>query len=252
MLRNDPAAGMTRLKDKIAVVTAAGQGIGRATAELFVREGARVIAVDINAAALATLTGMETRRVDLTNGAAIEDLSRDVGGIDVLFNCAGFVHAGTLLSTEEADFDFSFTLNVKSPYRMIRQFLPGMIARGGGSIINMSSVVSSIIGAPNRFVYSASKAAVIGLTKSVAIDFVKQGIRCNVICPGTVQSPSLDERLAATGDAAKARAEFVSRQPMGRIGEAREIAELALYLASDASAFTTGAAHIIDGGWSNG
>jgi 2-keto-3-deoxy-L-fuconate dehydrogenase len=243
---------MSRLKNKIAVVTAAGQGIGRASAELFAKEGARVIAVDINAAALATLTGMETRQVDLTNGAAIEALSREVGGIDVLFNCAGFVHAGTLLTTDEADFEFSFTLNVKSAYRMIRQFLPGMIARGGGSIINMSSVASSIIGVPNRFVYGASKAAVIGLTKSVAMDFVKQGVRCNVICPGTVQSPSLDERLAATGDAAKARAEFVSRQPMGRIAKAEEIAELALYLASDASAFTTGATHIIDGGWSNG
>jgi 2-keto-3-deoxy-L-fuconate dehydrogenase len=243
---------MSRLKNKIAVVTAAGQGIGRATAELFVKEGASVIAVDINVAALATLTGMETRRVDLTDAAAIEELSRDVGGIDVLFNCAGFVHAGTLLTTQEADFDFSFTLNVKSAYRMIRQFLPGMIARGGGSIINMSSVASSIIGVPNRFVYGASKAAVIGLTKSVAMDFVKLGVRCNVICPGTVQSPSLDERLAATGDAAKARAEFVSRQPMGRIAKAEEIAELALYLASDASAFTTGATHIIDGGWSNG
>lgn len=243
---------MSRLKDKIAVVTAAGQGIGRASAELFAKEGARVIAVDINAAALATLTGMETHRVDLMSGTAIEALGREVGAIDVLFNCAGFVHAGTLLSTEEADFDFSFTLNVKSAYRMIRQFLPGMIARGGGSIINMSSVASSIIGVPNRFVYGASKAAVIGLTKSVAMDYVKQGIRCNVICPGTVQSPSLDERLAATGDAAKARAEFVSRQPMGRIAKAEEIAELALYLASDASAFTTGATHIIDGGWSNG
>jgi 2-keto-3-deoxy-L-fuconate dehydrogenase len=243
---------MSRLKDKIAVVTAAGQGIGRASAELFAKEGARVLAVDINAAALATLTGMETHRVDLMSGAAIEALGREVGAIDVLFNCAGFVHAGTLLSTEEADFDFSFTLNVKSAYRMIRQFLPGMIARGGGSIINMSSVASSIIGVPNRFVYGASKAAVIGLTKSVAMDYVKQGIRCNVICPGTVQSPSLDERLAATGDAAKARAEFVSRQPMGRIAKAEEIAELALYLASDASAFTTGATHIIDGGWSNG
>jgi 2-keto-3-deoxy-L-fuconate dehydrogenase len=243
---------MSRLQNKIAVVTAAGQGIGRAAAELFAREGARVIAVDINAAALATLTGMETRRADLTDGAAIAALGQQIGGIDVLFNCAGFVHTGTLLTTEEADFDFSFTLNVKSVYQMIRQFLPGMIARGGGSIINMSSVASSIIGVPNRFVYGASKAAVIGLTKSVAMDFVKQGVRCNVICPGTVQSPSLDERLAATGDAAKARAEFVSRQPMGRIAKAEEIAELALYLASDASAFTTGATHIIDGGWSNG
>jgi 2-keto-3-deoxy-L-fuconate dehydrogenase len=243
---------MSRLKNKIALVTAAGQGIGRASAELFAKEGARVIAVDINSATLATLTGMETRQVDLTDGAAIEALSREVGGVDILFNCAGFVHAGTLLTTTDADFDFSFNLNVKSAYRMIRSFLPAMIARGGGSIINMSSVASSVIGVPNRFVYGASKAAVIGLTRSVAIDFVKDRIRCNVICPGTVQSPSLDQRLAATGDAARARAEFVSRQPMGRIATAEEIAELALYLASDASAFTTGATHIIDGGWSNG
>ena len=243
---------MSRLKNKIALITAAGQGIGRASAELFAKEGARVIAVDINPATLATLTGVETRRVDLTDAAAIEALSQDVGGVDVLFNCAGFVHAGTLLTTNDDDFDFSFNLNVKSAYRMIRRYLPGMIARGGGSIINMSSVASSVIGVPNRFVYGASKAALIGLTKSVAIDFVKDKVRCNVICPGTVQSPSLDQRLAATGDAAKARAEFISRQPMGRIAKAEEIAELALYLASDASAFTTGASHIIDGGWSNG
>ena len=242
---------MSRLKNKTALVTAAGQGIGRATAELFAQEGARVIAVDINPTTLATLGDMETRQVDLTDATAIEALARDVGAVDVLFNCAGFVHAGTLLTTTDADFDFSFNLNVKSAFRMIRSFLPGMIARGGGSIINMSSVASSVIGVPNRFVYGASKAALIGLTRSVAVDFVKDGVRCNVICPGTVQSPSLDQRLAATGDAAKARAEFVSRQPMGRIAKAEEIAELALYLASDASAFTTGATHIIDGGWSN-
>src|SRR3954469_6464959 len=169
---------MSRLKNKIALVTAAGQGIGRATAELFVREGARVIAVDINPATLATLSDMETRQVDLTDAAAIEALARDVGAVDVLFNCAGFVHAGTLLTTNDDDFDFSFNLNVKSAYRMIRHFLPGMIARGGGSIINMSSVASSVIGVPNRFVYGASKAALIGLTKSVAIDFVKDGVRC--------------------------------------------------------------------------
>jgi 2-keto-3-deoxy-L-fuconate dehydrogenase len=242
---------VNRLRDKIAVVTAAGQGIGRASAELFAKEGARVIAVDVNAATLATLTGMETHRVDLTDGDAIKALGVEVGGIDVLFNCAGYVHAGTLLTTEEADFDFSMTLNVKSAYRMIRTFLPGMIARGGGSIVNMSSVAGSVIGVANRFVYGTSKAAVIGLTKSVALDFVSQGIRCNVICPGTVQSPSLDQRLAATGNAVKARAEFVGRQPMGRIARADEIAELALYLASDASSFTTGSQHIIDGGWSN-
>jgi 2-keto-3-deoxy-L-fuconate dehydrogenase len=242
---------VNRLRDKIAVVTAAGQGIGRASAELFAKEGARVIAVDVNAATLATLTGMETHRVDLTDGDAIKALGVEVGGIDVLFNCAGYVHAGTLLTTEEADFDFSMTLNVKSAYRMIRTFLPGMIARGGGSIVNMSSVAGSVIGVANRFVYGTSKAAIIGLTKSVALDFVSQGIRCNVICPGTVQSPSLDQRLAATGDAVKARAEFVGRQPMGRIARAEEIAELALYLASDASSYTTGSQHIIDGGWSN-
>lgn len=242
---------MPRLAGKIAIVTAAGQGIGRASAELFAREGARTIALDINADTLATLEGCETRVLDLLDGDAIKALAAEIGDIDILFNCAGFVHAGTLLTTEEADYDFSFDLNVKSAYRMIRAFLPGMIARGGGSIVNMSSVASSIIGVANRFVYGASKAAVLGLTKSVAQDYVAEGIRCNAICPGTVQSPSLDERLAATGDAAKARADFTARQPMGRLGRAEEIAQLALYLASDESAYTTGTAQIIDGGWTN-
>jgi 2-keto-3-deoxy-L-fuconate dehydrogenase len=242
---------MGRLEGKIAVVTAAAQGIGRSSAELFAHEGARVIAVDINRDALATIVGAEPHGVDLLDGAAIVELADKIGGIDILFNCAGFVHAGTILTTEEKDYDFSFDLNVKSAYRMVRAFLPGMIARGGGSIVNMSSVAGSVLGVANRFVYGASKAAVIGLTKSVALDFVSQGIRCNAICPGTVQSPSLDERLAATGDAAKARAEFVARQPMGRIGGAAEIAELALYLASDLSSYTTGTVNIIDGGWSN-
>ena len=242
---------MSRLQKKVAVVTAAGQGIGRASAELFAKEGARVIAVDINAAALSTLAGMETRCVDLMDADAIQALAANVGGIDVLFNCAGFVHAGTILTTQDWEFDFSMTLNVKAAYRMIREFLPGMLARGGGSIINMSSVAGAVIGVANRFVYATSKAAIVGLTRSVALDFVKQGIRCNAICPGTVQSPSLDERLAATGDVAKARAEFVSRQPMGRLARADEVAELALYLASDASSFTTGSTHVIDGGWSN-
>ena len=242
---------MGRLEGKIAVVTAAGQGIGRASAELFAREGARVIAADINPDALASLHGCETHRLDLTDGAAITAFAERIGGIDVLFNCAGFVHAGNLLTTDEADFDFSFDLNVRSAYRMIRAFLPGMIARGGGSIVNMASVAGTIIAVPNRFVYGASKAAVVGLTKSVALDFVAQGIRCNAICPGTVQSPSLDQRMAATGDADKARADFVARQPMGRLGGAEEIAELALYLASDLSSYTTGTASVIDGGWSN-
>ncbi|WP_213979859.1 SDR family oxidoreductase [Sphingomonas sp. dw_22] len=242
---------MGRLEGKIAIVTAAGQGIGRASAELFAREGARVIAADINEQTLATLTGCETHVLNLLDGDAIRAFGEKIGQVDILFNCAGFVHAGTILTTEEPDFDFSFDLNVKSAYRMIRAFLPGMIARGGGSIVNMSSVAGSVIGVANRFVYGASKAAVIGLTKSVALDYVTQGVRCNAICPGTVQSPSLDERLAATGDADKARAEFVARQPMGRVGKGTEIAELALYLGSDLSAYTTGTVNIIDGGWTN-
>ncbi|WP_121118284.1 SDR family oxidoreductase [Croceibacterium ferulae] len=240
-----------RLQGKTAIITAAGQGIGRATAELFIREGARVIAADINPDTLATLEGCDTHVLDLTDGDAITRFAGEAGPVDILFNCAGFVHAGTILTTEESDFDFSFDLNVRSAFRMIRAFLPGMLERGGGSIVNMSSVAGSIIAVPNRFVYCASKAAVIGLTKSVAQDFVAQGIRCNAICPGTVQSPSLDDRMAATGDAEKARADFVARQPMGRLGGPAEIAELALYLGSDLSSYTTGTVNIIDGGWSN-
>ncbi|MEG3164760.1 SDR family oxidoreductase [Sphingomonas sp. PB2P19] len=242
---------MGRLQGKIAVVTAAGQGIGRASAELFAREGAQVIAADINPDTLATLEGCATHALDLTDGAAIRAFAETIGGIDILFNCAGFVHAGSLLTTDEEDFDFSFDLNVRSAYRMIRAFLPSMIARGGGSIVNMASVAGTIIAVPNRFVYGASKAAVVALTKSVALDFVGDGIRCNAICPGTVQSPSLDQRMAATGDADKARSDFVARQPMGRLGDPAEIAELALYLASDLSSYTTGTANVIDGGWSN-
>ncbi len=242
-----------RLIGKTALITAAGQGIGRATAELFVQEGARVIACDIDDASLSKLAAtcdLETLKLDVTDGPAVAEAIAGMGPIDVLFNCAGFVANGSILDCEEADWDFSFDLNVKAMYRLIRLILPDMLTSGGGSIINMSSVASSIKGVPNRFAYCASKAAVIGLTKSVAADFVTRGIRCNAICPGTVDSPSLHDRLRATGDYDAAMRDFISRQPMGRIGKAEEIAALALYLASDESAFTTGQTHAIDGGWS--
>jgi 2-keto-3-deoxy-L-fuconate dehydrogenase len=245
-----------RLHGKRAFITAAGQGIGRATAALFAREGAEVIATDVNAAALETLSGCTTRALDVLSPAAITAAAAEAGRVDILFNCAGFVHHGTILDCDERAWQFSFDLNVTAMYRMIRAFLPGMLAAGGGSIINMASVASSIKGAPNRAVYGASKAAVLGLTKSVAADFVGQGIRCNAICPGTVQSPSLDDRIkaqAASGGISEeeARAGFVRRQPLGRVGSPEEIAYLALYLASDESGYTTGTAQIIDGGWSN-
>ena len=245
-----------RLAGKTALVTAAGQGIGRATAEAFAREGARVIATDINEANLATLAGCTTRRLDVTDPAAIAALAAELGGVDILFNCAGFVDGGTILDCDDRAWDFSFDLNVRAMYRMMRAFLPGMLQRGGGSIINMASVASSIKGAPNRFVYGASKAAVIGMTKSVAADFVARNVRCNAICPGTIESPSLRERIAAqaqsSGQSTDAvEAMFVSRQPLGRLGRPEEIAALAVYLASDESAFTTGTAQVIDGGWSN-
>ncbi|WP_088153445.1 SDR family oxidoreductase [Achromobacter xylosoxidans] len=245
-----------RLQGKTAIVTAAGQGIGRAVAEAYVREGADVLALDINGGALETLAGCRRRVLDVTDAAAIGALATEAGPVDVLFNGAGFVHAGTILDCDEKAWDFSFELNVKSMYRMIRACLPGMLARGGGSIVNMASVASSIKGAPNRCVYGATKAAVIGLTKSVAADYVGQGIRCNAICPGTVESPSLRQRIEAQASAggqtlAAVEAAFVARQPMGRIGSAEEIALLAVYLASDESAFTTGTAQVIDGGWSN-
>jgi len=244
-----------RLDDKTAVVTAAGQGIGRATAILFWREGARVIAADVNAATLATLgeeaPGIETSNLDVADAAAIAAFAARVGPIDVLFNCAGFVHHGTILDCSEEDWDRSFELNVRSMYRLARAFLPGMIERRSGNIINMSSIVSSVKGAPNRFVYGTTKAAVIGLTRSIAADYVGNGIRCNAICPGTVDTPSLQERIQAFADPVEARKMFIARQPIGRLGTAEEIAALALYLASDESNYTTGTVQVIDGGWSN-
>ena len=242
---------LEQLAGKTTFITAAGQGIGRATVERFRDEGAHVIATDINEDALATLQGCEVFKLDVTDNEEIFSLAQKLGAVDVLFNCAGFVHNGNILECDEQDWEFSLNLNVNSMYRTIRAFLPMMVAQGAGSIINMSSVASSIIGVPNRFAYGTSKAAVIGLTKAVAADFVAQGIRCNAICPGTVHSPSLDDRLAATEDYEKAKQDFIVRQPMGRIGKPEEIAALALYLASDASSFTTGQCHVADGGWSN-
>jgi 2-keto-3-deoxy-L-fuconate dehydrogenase len=242
-----------RLAGKIALVTAAGQGIGRATAIAFADEGATVWATDINEEALKDLgsrPGIRTRRVDVLQSQQIADFAAEVGTIEVLFNCAGYVHHGSILECAEKDWDFSFDLNVKSMYRTCRAFLPAMLKAGKGSIINMSSGASSIRGVPNRFVYGSTKAAVIGLTKAIAADFIRRGIRCNAICPGTVQSPSLDQRIAAQGDVERVRAEFVARQPMGRLGRPEEIAALAVYLASDESSFTTGQIHIIDGGFS--
>jgi 2-keto-3-deoxy-L-fuconate dehydrogenase len=242
-----------RLTGKTALVTAAGQGIGRATAIAFAHEGAAVWATDINEATLATLVegrpGIRARRLDVCDWKDVDIAAREIGTIGVLFNCAGFVHQRTILDCTEKDWDFSFDLNVKSMFRMCRAFLPSMLDVGRGSIINMSSAVSSIKGAPNRFVYGATKAAVIGLTKAIAADYIRRGIRCNAICPGTVESPSLDERIAALGDVEKARADFIARQPMSRLGRPEEIAALAVYLASDESSFTTGQTHVIDGGW---
>jgi 2-keto-3-deoxy-L-fuconate dehydrogenase len=242
-----------RLAGKITLVTAAAQGIGRATALAFAEEGATVWATDINEAALSELSkdrpGINTRRLDVLKAQEVNKLAAELGTLDVLFNCAGFVHHGTVLDCTEKDLDFAFDLNVKSMFRTCHAFLPPMLQAGRGSIINMSSAVSSIKGAPNRFIYGATKAAVIGLTKAIAIDFIRRGIRCNAICPATVQSPSLDQRMAAHGDVEKAYTEFVARQPMGRIGRPEEVAALAVYLASDESSFTTGQIHIIDGGF---
>lgn len=240
-----------RLAGKTAFITAAAQGIGRACAEAFASEGARVIATDVNLAKLDELRGVpgiETRRLDVLDPAAIAALPAEIGPIDALLNIAGYVHGGTVLDCSEEDWDFAFALNVRSMFRLIRAFLPGMLEQGRGSIVNMSSVVG-IAGVPNRFVYSTTKAAVVGITKSVAADYVKRGIRSNAICPGTIESPSLEDRLNATGNYAEARAAFIARQPVGRLGTAAEIAEVAVYLASDLSAYTTGQTFAIDGGW---
>jgi 2-keto-3-deoxy-L-fuconate dehydrogenase len=244
---------MGRLTGKTALLTAAGQGIGRASALAMAREGARVIATDVNEAALAELAaeGLQTRRLDVRDPASIAAAVAAAGPIDVLFNCAGFVAAGSILDCDEDQWAFSLDLNMTAMYRMCRAFLPGMLAEGGGSIINMASVAGSVIAAPNRFVYGTTKAGVIGMTKAIAADFVTKGIRCNAICPGTVESPSLEQRLRDTGDYDAARAAFIARQPIGRIGKPEEIAALVVYLASDESAYTTGVAHVIDGGWSN-
>jgi 2-keto-3-deoxy-L-fuconate dehydrogenase len=238
-----------RLADKTAFVTAAGQGIGRATALAFAAEGATVIATDVNEALVHEIASdrIRTAKLDVLHAGDIIGAAEDAGPVDVLFNCAGFVHQGTLLEATETEWDFAFELNVRSMFRTIRAFLPGMLARGHGAIVNMASAAGSIKAAPSRAIYGTTKAAIIGLTKSVAVDFVKQGIRCNCICPGTIETPSMLDRAAAAGP--NGREMFVSRQPMGRLGTADEIASLAVYLASDESSFTTGVAHIIDGGW---
>lgn len=241
-----------RLNAKRVVMTAAGQGIGRASAERMAQEGARVIATDINAdlvSELNTIDGIEARVLNVLDGESVTQLAQDLGAVDVLFNCAGIVHAGDILNTPEDEWDLAFELNAKAQFRMIKAFLPAMLDNGGGSIINMSSVAGPITGPANRLAYSASKAAVAGMTRAIATDYVTRGIRCNSICPGTVDSPSLHQRLKDTGDYEGALAAFVGRQPMGRIGKPEEIAALVAYLASDDSSFTTGQEHIIDGGW---
>jgi 2-keto-3-deoxy-L-fuconate dehydrogenase len=240
-----------RLAGKRVLVTAAAQGIGRATAIAMAREGALVLATDVNTTLLVDLEaeeGVTAAHLDATDGPEIARLAKEHGALDVLVNVAGFVHHGSILACNNEDYEFSMNLNVKSMYRMIRAFLPAMLERGGGSIINMASVASSLKGLPNRFVYGTSKAAVIGLTKSVAADFVGRGVRCNAICPGTVQSPSLDERIAAFEDPEAARRDFIARQPMGRLGTPEEIAAIAVYLAGDESAYTTGQVFVVDGG----
>jgi 2-keto-3-deoxy-L-fuconate dehydrogenase len=245
-----------RLAGKKALITAAGAGIGRATALAFANAGAHVLATDIDANTLAALSAehasIATERLDVTRADDIRALVHANGPFDVLFNCAGFVHAGTILDTDDVNWQRSFAINVDSMFQLCKAVLPGMLERGKGSIVNMSSVASSIKGVPNRFAYSTTKAAVIGLTRSIAADYVARGVRCNAICPGTVKTPSLGDRVRALGGDETANWQsFVARQPMGRLGEPEEIAALALYLASDESAFTTGTIHVVDGGWSN-
>lgn len=242
-----------RLKGKVCVVTAAGQGIGAATARAFAREGGKVWATDVDAAKLSALdgvAGITTHKLDVLDKAAIGKLAGETGAVDVLFNCAGFVHHGSVLDATDEQWQFAFDLNVRSMFWTIQAFLSGMLEKGGGSIVNMSSAASSVKGAALRCIYGTTKAAVIGLTKSVAVDYVAKGVRCNAICPGTVQTPSLDERISALGGGADAKQFFLQRQPTGRFGSAEEIASLAVYLASDESAFTTGTINVVDGGWS--
>ena len=240
-----------RLKGKKALVTAAAQGIGRSIAETFIDEGAEVVAIDLNSELLSTLDGAKVMKVDVTDRNSLIDVI--VGAdFEILVNCAGIVHSGTILDATEQDLDFAFSLNVKSMYYGIQAALPAMQQTGKGSIINIASVCSSILGAPNRFIYGTTKAAIIGLTKSVAIEYITDGIRCNCICPGTIDSPSLHQRLRDTGDYEQAMKSFVARQRMGRIGTPKEIAAVALYLASDESKFTTGQSHVVDGGWALG
>jgi 2-keto-3-deoxy-L-fuconate dehydrogenase len=242
-----------RLKGKTALVTSAAQGIGRASAFAMAREGAKVYATDIREDLLADLTkeqsGIETFTLDVLKPEAIAAAAKRASDVDILFNCSGFVHHGTILDCDEKSWDFSFELNTKAHFRMIKAFLPAMLARGKGTIVNMSSVASSIKGIPNRFVYGATKAAVIGLTKALAADFVGKGIRCNAICPGTVDTPSLNDRMRQQGDYDKARRDFIARQPMGRMATPEEIAALVVYLSSDETAFITGQTFVIDGGW---
>ena len=245
---------MNRLQGKTALVTAAGQGIGRAIAEAFLREGAKVWATDLDVAKLEGLEGAEKRRLDVLSSADVEKLVAEAGSFDVLVNAAGFVHHGTILECSDKDWDFSFDLNVRSMHRTIKAALPGMLEKGRGSIVNIASGASSVRGIPNRYVYGTSKAAVIGLTKAVAADFIKRGVRANAICPGTIQSPSLDERIAALAASSgqsleTVRQAFIDRQPMGRLGTAEEVAALAVYLASDEASYTTGHIHLVDGGF---